>query len=85
MKSITIHKMDDHLSKELKQRAENESVSVNALVKQLLSESLGVKIPKEPLHKNEFASFLGVWSDDDVKEFEDNTSDMNSVNAEDWG
>ena len=71
--------MDDNLAKELKQRAKSKSVSVNAMVKQLLSEALGIKIPQEPPHKNEFVSFSGVWSEEDVKEFEDNTSDMNSV------
>lgn len=84
MSSITIHKMDDQLARELKRKAQSESISVNAMVKQLLSESLGIKMPKEPPHKNEFASFLGVWSAEDAKEFEENTSDMNSVNPEDW-
>ena len=84
MKSITIHKMDDHLAKELTRRAKGESLSVNMMVKQLLSEALGIKVPKEPPHKSEFASFLGVWTEEDAREFEKNTDDMNSVNPEDW-
>jgi len=84
MSSITIHKMDDLLARELKSRAKSESVSVNALVKQLLSESLGIKVPEEPPHKKDFAEFLGVWSEKDAKEFEENISDMSAVNPEDW-
>ncbi len=84
MKSVTIHKMDDHLARELTRRAKSESVSVNMMVKQLLSEALGIKVPKEPPHKSDFASFQGVWSENDAKEFEENTADMNSVNPEDW-
>jgi hypothetical protein len=30
------------------------------------------------------ASFAGIWSEKDVKEFEVNTADMNSVNPEEW-
>ncbi|MFA7174913.1 MAG: hypothetical protein WC340_16175 [Kiritimatiellia bacterium] len=84
MSSITIHKMDDQLANELKRKAQSESISVNAMVKQLLSEALGIKIPKEPPHKGEFESFLGLWSAADAKEFEENISDMNTVNPEDW-
>ncbi len=84
MNSITIHKMDDQLARELKNRAKSESVSVNALVKQLLAESLGIKVAKEAPHKNDFAQFPGVWSDEDARESENNISEMNSVNSEDW-
>ena len=84
MSSITIHKMDDYLAKELKRKAKSEKVSVNAMVKQLLAEALGLKVSKEPPHKSEFAAFSGVWSAADVKEFETKTADMNSVNPEDW-
>ena len=76
--------MDDQLSRELRNRAKSESVSVNALVKQLLSESLGIKVPEEPPHKKDFAEFLGVWSKDEANEFEKNISDMSVVNPEDW-
>jgi len=84
MNSITIHKMDDQLARELRSRAKSESISVNALVKQLLSESLGIKVSEEPPHKKDFAEFLGVWSEDEAKEFEKNISDMSVVNPEDW-
>ena len=71
MNSITIHKMDNQLAKELKRRAKSESVSVNAMVKRLLAEALGIKVSKEPLHKSEFEPFLGLWSDEDAKEFKE--------------
>jgi hypothetical protein len=84
MSSITIHKMDEHLARELRRKAKSEKISVNAMVKQLLSEALGIKVSPEPSHKNDFASFAGIWSEKDVKEFEVNTADMNSVNPEEW-
>lgn len=84
MSSITIHKMEDQLAKELKRKAQSESVSVNAMVKRLLSEALGIKVAQEPPYKGEFEQFLGLWSDADAQEFEANIADMNTVNPEDW-
>ena len=41
MKSLTIHALDEQLAAQIKQRAREQSVSMNEVVKQLLAESLG--------------------------------------------
>ena len=84
MKSMTIHGIDKQLADMIKARAEAEGLSVNKTIKQILETSLGIK--PQPQHKNidDFKEFCGVWSEADLKEFKELTSDTRAVNPEDW-
>jgi hypothetical protein len=84
MKSLTIHALDEQLAEQIKRRAQELSISMNELIKRLLAESLGIKAPAMPPHKGDFAGFCGVWTDDDVRAFEERVADTERIDPEDW-
>lgn len=84
MKSLTIHALDDQLAGQIKQRAQDLSISMNELVKRILAEGLGIKAPDVPPHRDDFAGFCGVWTADDLKAFEAQVADTEKIDPEDW-
>lgn len=83
MKSITIHKMDDEISKALEELSSKEQLSLNQLVKRLLKKSLGLE-PKEEDHRADFAEFSGSWSDQEAAEFSKSTEIFAEIDEEVW-
>ena len=84
MKSLTIHALDDQLAVQIKRRARELSISMNELVKRILAEGLGIKVPAVPPHRDDFASFCGTWTDNDVRAFETRVAETERVDPEDW-
>ena len=84
MKSITIHGIDEPLAELIKSRAQSEGLSINKTVKKLLEESLGVKPRANGLHQSDFEEFCGIWSESELAEFEENSSDLRNIDSEDW-
>lgn len=84
MNSITIHGLDDHLKARIKSRAEKEGLSLNKTVKKMLEESLGMRPRSDGRHRGAFQDFCGVWSVEDLAEFERQTEDLRQVDEEDW-
>jgi plasmid stability protein len=84
MKSITIHQLDDTVSRMVEARAKSAGQSLNKTVKALLEQSLGMRPQEDRGHADDFAEFLGVWHDSDLQEFERGTAMLRSVNEEDW-
>jgi hypothetical protein len=84
MKSITIHGIDEPLAELIKSRAQSEGLSINKTVKKLLEESLGVKPHASGLHRSDFEEFCGIWSESELAEFEENSSDLRDIDSEDW-
>ena len=84
MKSLTIHALDDHLATQIKHRAQELSISMNELVKRILAESLGIKVPSVPPHRNDFKSFCGTWTAHEAKVFEVCVAETEKVDPEDW-
>jgi plasmid stability protein len=83
MKSFTIHNIDEKLAKEIKKLAQREGKSVNQTVKALLQKTLGHGSDEE-VKKTEFLDLFGVWSEDDILEFEKNIDELNIVDERDW-
>jgi hypothetical protein len=84
VKSFTIHGVDDHLAARLKQAAEAGGTSMNRTIKRLLEEALGLK-PKPRGHNLEqFEAFSGVWSPDELAEFQAATVDLDQIDLGDW-
>lgn len=84
MKSISIHGIDETLDSLIKERARSQGQSLNKTIKQLLEAALGLR-PKNPEEKSkEFSDLFGIWSDEELHEFEKKTEDLNKVNMEDW-
>ncbi len=84
MKSMTIHGIDKQLEKLIKAKAQAEGLSVNKTIKQILETALGVKPPLQHKNIDDFKEFRGVWSEADLKEFEEKTADTRNVDTEDW-
>lgn len=84
MKSITIHGIDDPLAELIKSRAQAEGLSINKTVKKLLEESLGVKPGEKDKNRGDFEEFCGIWSDSELKEFEENTKELRNIDHGDW-
>lgn len=84
MKSITIHGLDERLSKKISEKARREGLSLNRTIKNLLEEALGLTSRKKKDHRDDFVDFLGVWSEEDVKTFESAIQDLSSIDPKDW-
>ena len=84
MKSITIHNIDDPLTELIKSKAKSEGLSVNKTVKKLLEEALGVKPLRQAKFRSDFEEFCGIWTESDLKEFEEKTKGLRIINDEDW-
>jgi len=84
MKSITIHQLDEPMTRMIEARAKSAGQSLNKTVKALLEQSLGMRPPEDHRHADDFAEFLGIWEDSDLQEFEQCTEVLRSVNEEDW-
>ena len=82
MKSITIHKMENELYYLLQQRAEEYGLSLNKTVKRILRDSLDLDpFPKKRIDLSDIA---GQWSQEELKEFEDNTADLDEIDLSEW-
>jgi hypothetical protein len=84
MKSITIHGLDAKLYERIKEKARRQGLSLNKTIKNLLAMSLGLREPGEGNHREDFTEFFGVWTEEDVKEFNYAVSDFEKVDAGDW-
>jgi hypothetical protein len=84
LKAITIHGLEDPVWILLKERAKEQGVSVNATVKAILEQALGVKrVPQQP-RRHDFEEFCGIWSQQEYDQFREATADDRSVNPDDW-
>ena len=84
MTSLTIHALDEQLAAQIKRRARERSVSMNEVVKQILAEGLGIKVPSVPPHRDDFAGFCGTWKADEAKAFDVRVADTGRVDPGDW-
>lgn len=84
MKTLTIHALDDQLAATIQSRAKELSISMNELMKRILAEGLGLKVPAAPPHQDDFAGFCGTWTEAEAHAFEARTADTRRVDAEDW-
>lgn len=84
MKSITVHNMDDNLVQKISEKARQKGLSLNKTIKNLLQEALGLQPKKETDHTKDFQDLCGIWTDEDLEEFESSTADLDRIDPEDW-
>ena len=84
MKSLTLHGVEEPLANLIKAKAESEGLSINKTIKKLLEECLGVKPQPERKNLCDFEAFCGLWTQDDLDEFEKKTSDLREIDDTDW-
>ncbi len=83
MKSFTIHGVEKPLADLIRDKAESEGLSVNKTIKKVLEEYLGVKPPPDRKNRGDFEEFLGLWTQNDLDEFENKTSDLREIDHSD--
>ncbi len=84
MKSITIHGIDDITSKQLQITAETLGLSLNKTIKKIIQEALGIKPAEISSRRKDFEEFCGLWSNEDLKEFNEAVEPLRQINPEDW-
>jgi hypothetical protein len=84
MKTITIHGLDEMLEKRIREKAKDQGFSLNKTIKKLLEKSLGVNQGRKKDHREDFMDLFGVWTENDLNEFNSATSELNQVDPGDW-
>ena len=84
MKSITIHGIDDITSQQLQNTAEKLGLSLNKTIKKIIQEALGIKPSEISSKRSEFEEFCGIWTNQDLKEFNKEVEPLRQIYPEDW-
>ncbi len=82
MKSITIHDLDAFLDAKIKERANKEGISINKAIKKILGEVLIDQKNIKSDHSDDFKDLFGIWSDNERREFFENTRQFETIEPE---
>ena len=82
MKTMTVRNIPDEVADLLKRMAETSDSSTNAMVVQVLSDSV---LPRRKKRVgNDFSKYCGGWSKKEFDDFEAAIADCEKVDTEDW-
>lgn len=81
MNSITLHNLDTQLYQSIRQKATEDGLSLNATIKQLLSQALGISKTKK---QADFSQFCGQWTEQELQEFQQHIKPLETVHPGDW-
>ena len=84
MATMTLRGIDEKTAEALKERAQLEGTSVNAVTLRMIRESLGFDKKKHMVIYSDLDHLAGTWSQDEVTEFERNTAVFERVDEELW-
>jgi hypothetical protein len=85
MKSMTIHKIDDHVLELIKTLADEKGESINSAIKELLAKAVGVHgSGAADARESGYRRFLKRWTDDEAAAFERATADFGKIDESDW-
>lgn len=84
MKSITIHGIDEITSQQLQKISSQMGLSLNKTIKKILQEALGIKPAEISSRRSDFEEFCGVWTNEDLQEFNKAVKPLRQINPEDW-
>jgi len=84
MKSITIHGLDEHLDRAIRNLADREGLSMNKTIKKVLRGALGLDDHGKTAQRELFADLFGTWTKAELKEFQENTAECSRVDPTDW-
>jgi plasmid stability protein len=84
MSNMTVRGIDEKTAEALKEKAEREGSSVNALTLRLLRQSLGLEKRKRSVTYSDLDHLAGTWSRENAAEFEQNTAVFERVDEEMW-
>ncbi|HXV21673.1 MAG TPA: hypothetical protein VD811_11875 [Desulfuromonadales bacterium] len=84
MATMTLRGIDEKTAEALKERAQKEGTSVNAVTLRLIRESLGLDKRKRNVIYSDLDHLAGTWSQEQASEFERNTAVFEKVDEEIW-
>ena len=82
--ALTLHTLDEALSRGLSDYARRHNKSLNQSAKELLSSALGVSNPRKTDHSADLERFFGAWDDDTANRLRKNLESFNAINEETW-
>jgi plasmid stability protein len=84
MPTMTLRGIDEKTAEALKERAQKEGTSVNAVPLRLIRESLGLDKRRRNVVYDDLDHLAGTWSQEEVAEFERNTAVFEKVDEDIW-
>jgi len=84
MKTFTIHGVEKPLADLIKAKAQSDGLSINKTIKKVLEEYFGVKPQPERINPGDSKMLCGLWSKDDLNEFEKKASAFRKIDDADW-
>jgi len=84
MTTMTLRGIDDTIAAVLKDKAQQEKTSVNALMLRILKESLGIEKKKRSAVYNDLDHLAGTWSAQESDDFLRTTAVFEKVDEEMW-
>ncbi len=84
MATMTIRGIDDEVAKLLKDQANSEGISVNALLLKMVKESLGIEKKRRTKIYHDLDHLAGTWNEKDLKEFQKNVEYLEKVDKKIW-
>lgn len=84
MATMTLRGIDEKTAEALRERAQKEGTSVNAVTLRLIRESLGLDKRKRNVIYSDLDHLAGTWSQEQASEFERNTAVFEKVDEEIW-
>ena len=82
MASFTIHALEKPLDERLTAKAAHYGISKNQLIKELLSQAIG--LPVAGRYADDYREFCGEWTISDREEFEGSQADNARADGGDW-
>ncbi|MHB8836298.1 MAG: hypothetical protein ACYC9Y_11405 [Candidatus Methylomirabilia bacterium] len=83
-KSITIHGLDDRISRRIAEKAKAEGRSLNRTIKILIEEAIEPKVSAAATRRGTFSEFLGVWKRHEAEEFASAAAETRRIDKGDW-
>lgn len=87
MASLSVHNVDPEMARRIRERAREAGKSLSQTVKELLGAALGEPRSTQETFEDRFKrleEFCGVWTEEEVREFEEAIADCERVEPEDW-
>lgn len=57
---------------------------MNKTIKNLLEQALGLQQSPNSDHRDEFVDLFGIWTKEDVKQFNLNSREFEKIDEQDW-
>ena len=84
MGNISLRGLDNQVKMRLKAKAVECGSSVNSLILSIIHKGIGMNPSSKRIKHHDLDSLAGSWSDEEMNEFLDATSDFSKIDNELW-